>query len=49
MRLHANLWAPRSQELAGKMDDNALPATATFRNVSVWTEGKSASVLTTSA
>lgn len=37
MRLHANLWAPRSQELAGKMDENALPAKATFRNLSIWT------------
>jgi len=36
MRLHANLWAPRSKELAGGIDDGALPATATFRNVSVW-------------
>jgi hypothetical protein len=35
MRLHANLWAPRSEELAGRIDDNALPATATFRNISV--------------
>jgi len=36
MRLHANLWAPRSEELAGRIDEDALPATATFRNVSVW-------------
>ncbi|WP_140861432.1 family 16 glycosylhydrolase [Myxococcus xanthus] len=36
MRLHANLWAPRSEELVGRLEDNALPATATFRNVSVW-------------
>jgi GR25 family glycosyltransferase involved in LPS biosynthesis len=35
MRLHANLWAPRSEELAGSIDNNALPSTATFRNVSV--------------
>jgi GR25 family glycosyltransferase involved in LPS biosynthesis len=35
MRLHANLWAPRSEELAGRIDDNALPATASYRNVSV--------------
>lgn len=35
MRLHANLWVPRSEELAGRIDDDALPATATFRNVSV--------------
>ena len=36
MRLHANLWAPRSEELAGKLDENALPAKAAFSNVSVW-------------
>ena len=35
LRLHANLWAPRSEELAGRIGDNALPATATFRNISV--------------
>ena len=35
MRLHANLWAPRSDELAGRIDNDALPSTATFRNVSV--------------
>jgi GR25 family glycosyltransferase involved in LPS biosynthesis len=37
MRLHANLWAPRSEELAGRIDEETLPATATFRNVSVRT------------
>ncbi len=37
MRLHANLWAPRSEELAGQIDKDALPATATFRNVSIRT------------
>jgi GR25 family glycosyltransferase involved in LPS biosynthesis len=36
MRLHANLWAPRSSELAGRIDDDTLPGMATFRNVSVW-------------
>lgn len=36
MRLHANLWAPRSEELAGRIDENALPASAIFRNVSIW-------------
>jgi beta-glucanase (GH16 family) len=36
MRLHANLWAPRSQELVGRLDRDALPSTAIFRNVSVW-------------
>jgi GR25 family glycosyltransferase involved in LPS biosynthesis len=35
MRLHANLWAPRSEELAGRIDHDALPATATFKKVSV--------------
>ena len=35
MRLHANLWAPRSEELAGRIDESTLPATAGFRNVSV--------------
>jgi GR25 family glycosyltransferase involved in LPS biosynthesis len=35
MRLHANLWAPRSKELAGRLDDEALPAKAIFRKVSV--------------
>ena len=35
MRMHANLWVPRSEELAGRIDDDALPAKATFRNVSV--------------
>lgn len=36
MRLHANLWAPRSEELAGRLDPHALPATASFKKVSVW-------------
>jgi hypothetical protein len=35
MTLHANLWAPRSEELAGRVDRRALPATAIFRNVVV--------------
>jgi GR25 family glycosyltransferase involved in LPS biosynthesis len=35
MRLHANLWAPRSEDLAGRIDNDTLPSTATFRNVSV--------------
>lgn len=35
MRLHANLWAPRSEELAGRVDERTLPAAAAFRNVSV--------------
>lgn len=37
MRLHGNLWIPRSVDLAGRIEDNALPVTATFRNVSVRT------------
>lgn len=36
MRLHANLWVPISEELAGKMDENALPSSAKFRNLSIW-------------
>ena len=35
MRVHANLWAPRSEELAGRIDERRLPAAAAFRNVSV--------------
>jgi hypothetical protein len=35
MRLHANLWAPRSEELAGQIDERELPAAAAFRNVLV--------------
>ncbi|PKN82928.1 MAG: glycoside hydrolase [Chloroflexi bacterium HGW-Chloroflexi-9] len=35
MRLHANLWAPRSEELARRIDESTLPAAAAFRNVSV--------------
>ncbi len=35
MRVHANLWAPRSQELAGRIDVRALPASAGFRNLVV--------------
>lgn len=42
MRLHANLWAPRSQELSGRIDENLLPAEAKFRKISVrsWNIGK---------
>lgn len=36
MRLHANLWAPRSEELAGRIDGRTLPAVASFRNVSIF-------------
>lgn len=35
MRVHANLWAPRSEELAGRIDERKLPAGAAFRNVLV--------------
>jgi len=38
MRLHANLWAPRSKELAGRIDESALPAAAAYRNVVVTTK-----------
>lgn len=37
MRLHANLWSPRSEELAGRIDERTLPTTAFVRNVSIWT------------
>ena len=40
MRLHANLWAPRSEEFAGRVDEKNLPAEAIFRNLSVWDYGK---------
>lgn len=35
MRLHGNLWAPRSEELAGRVDLGALPAAAAFKNVAI--------------
>lgn len=35
MRLHANLWAPRSEQLAGQIDRANLPSTAGFKNISV--------------
>jgi hypothetical protein len=35
MRLHANMWVPRSQDLAGRVDDRCLPAEAVFRDVRV--------------
>jgi GR25 family glycosyltransferase involved in LPS biosynthesis len=37
MRVHGNLWAPRSVALAGSVDHRALPAAAAFRNVRVTT------------
>ncbi|WP_216647031.1 family 16 glycosylhydrolase [Roseovarius sp. THAF27] len=36
MRLHANLWASSSTDLAGRVNERSLPARAVFRNVSVW-------------
>jgi GR25 family glycosyltransferase involved in LPS biosynthesis len=35
MRVHANVWAPRSEELAGRVDERRLPVSAVFRSVSV--------------
>lgn len=35
MRLHGNVWAPRSEELAGSIDERRLPASALFRSISV--------------
>lgn len=35
MRVHANLWAPRSEELAGRIDERTLPTAAAVRNVLV--------------
>lgn len=35
MQVHANLWAPRSRELAGDVAVVALPASALFRNMIV--------------
>ncbi|MEV4666078.1 family 16 glycosylhydrolase [Micromonospora echinofusca] len=35
IRVHANVWAPRSEELAGHIDQRQLPAAAAFRNVLV--------------
>ena len=37
MRVHANLWAPRSEELAGRIDGRRLPVSAAFRSVSIRT------------
>ncbi|MFD3264025.1 family 16 glycosylhydrolase [Phenylobacterium ferrooxidans] len=37
MRLHANLWSPRSVELAGQLDDDTLPAHSAFRRIAVQT------------
>lgn len=35
MRVYANLWAPRSEELAGRVDETKLPVAAAFKSVSV--------------
>jgi beta-glucanase (GH16 family) len=35
MRLYSNLWAPRSEELAGRVEERTLPAAAAFTNVLV--------------
>lgn len=35
MKLHFNLWTPRSQELAGHIDPARLPAASTIRNVRI--------------
>ena len=35
MRVHANLWAPRSAELAGRVDERRLPVSAVFRRLAV--------------
>jgi len=38
MRLHANLWAPRSVELAGRVDQRVLPASADFCRMTYLTD-----------
>jgi len=35
MRVHANLWAPSSQDLAGRVDKRRLPSSAALRNLSI--------------
>ena len=35
MKLHCNLWAPRSRELAGQIEPARLPAAAAFKNVRI--------------
>lgn len=35
LRLHANLWSPRSVELAGRLDEDDLPARSLFRRITV--------------
>lgn len=36
MSLHANLWAPRSEDLAGRVNAQSLPTRAVFKNVAIW-------------
>lgn len=35
MKLHANLWSPRSESLAGKLEGRSIPSSAIFRDVAV--------------
>jgi beta-glucanase (GH16 family) len=35
MKLHANLWSPRSSGLAGRLEGSSIPSTAVFRDVAV--------------
>ena len=35
MQLHGNVWAPRSETFAGRLDDSSFPSTATFRNLHI--------------
>ena len=35
MKLHANLWSPRSEGLAGRLDGRSIPSTAVFRDIAV--------------
>lgn len=36
MKFHSNLWAPRSEDFAGRINGSSLPARSVFRNISVW-------------
>ncbi len=35
MQVHGNVWAPRSETFAGRLDQSCLPSTATFRNLHI--------------
>lgn len=35
MMLHANLWSPRSEDFAGRLDKSSIPSTAVFRDIAV--------------